>query len=91
MIDESTAMALVRSDREAARLAFWATGLSIFVCWNASVSIVLRILRSPHQMAGETAAQREKMSGWVAAMCREIRPPSDEPPMAVWSRSVRVR
>ena len=33
-IDESTAMATLRSDRPAARLAFWSTGLSIFVLWN---------------------------------------------------------
>ena len=37
-IDESTAMAVSRSvehdDGRAARLAFWATGLSVFVFWN---------------------------------------------------------
>jgi predicted branched-subunit amino acid permease len=37
-IDESTAMAVGRSvehdDGHAARLAFWATGLSVFVLWN---------------------------------------------------------
>ncbi|HLZ36689.1 MAG TPA: AzlC family ABC transporter permease [Mycobacteriales bacterium] len=34
VIDETTAMALARSAGEAARLAFWATGLSIYVVWN---------------------------------------------------------
>ena len=37
-IDESTAMAVSRSvehdDGRASRLAFWSTGLSVFVCWN---------------------------------------------------------
>lgn len=39
-IDESTAMAVARStehdDGRASRLAFWATGLSVFVFWNLS-------------------------------------------------------
>lgn len=38
-IDESTAMALARedhADERAARTAFWATGVSIYVFWNLS-------------------------------------------------------
>jgi predicted branched-subunit amino acid permease len=34
VIDETTAMALVRRTPDAARLAFWATGLILFTCWN---------------------------------------------------------
>lgn len=35
VIDESSAMALGQGDdRRAARLAFWATGISVYVCWN---------------------------------------------------------
>jgi predicted branched-subunit amino acid permease len=34
VIDESTAMAIARDDDAEARVAFWATGISIFVCWN---------------------------------------------------------
>ncbi|HET7327687.1 MAG TPA: AzlC family ABC transporter permease [Nocardioidaceae bacterium] len=34
VIDESTAMAVNRLDREQARLGFFATGLSVFVLWN---------------------------------------------------------
>jgi len=34
VIDESTAMAVTRHDREHARLGFFATGLSVFVLWN---------------------------------------------------------
>jgi len=34
VIDESTAMAIARdSDREG-RLAFWATGIAVYICWN---------------------------------------------------------
>jgi 4-azaleucine resistance transporter AzlC len=34
VIDESTAMATAQSEPAAQRTAFWATGLTIFVCWN---------------------------------------------------------
>lgn len=34
VIDETTAMAVVRPDPRAARLAFWATGLILFAFWN---------------------------------------------------------
>ena len=34
VIDESSAMALLRDDDRAGRLAFWSTGLSVFVWWN---------------------------------------------------------
>jgi predicted branched-subunit amino acid permease len=39
VIDESTAMAFARSDEQSARLAFWATGLSVFACWNLATLI----------------------------------------------------
>ena len=34
VIDESAAMALRGEDAAAARLGFWATGASVFACWN---------------------------------------------------------
>jgi 4-azaleucine resistance transporter AzlC len=34
VIDESTAMARAQEDEDAARGAFWFTGVSVFVCWN---------------------------------------------------------
>ena len=34
VIDESAAMAVVRTDQRSARLAFWATGASVFSLWN---------------------------------------------------------
>jgi predicted branched-subunit amino acid permease len=39
VIDESTAMAVARDDEDEARLAFWATGLSVLVLWNAATLI----------------------------------------------------
>lgn len=36
VIDESTAVAIAQSDPQAARLGFWSTGASVFVCWNAA-------------------------------------------------------
>ena len=35
VIDESTAMARAQDGEDAARGAFWLTGASVFVCWNA--------------------------------------------------------
>ncbi|GAA4806591.1 AzlC family ABC transporter permease [Nocardioides caeni] len=34
LIDESTAMAVARPDRDLARAGFWTTGVTIFVLWN---------------------------------------------------------
>jgi predicted branched-subunit amino acid permease len=39
VIDESTAMAVLRTTPRAARLAFWATGVSVFVLWNLATLI----------------------------------------------------
>ena len=39
VIDESTAMAIARDDKADSRLAFWATGLSVFVLWNLGTLI----------------------------------------------------
>ena len=38
-IDESTAVSLTQGDPAARRLGFWATGLAVFVCWNATTAI----------------------------------------------------
>jgi predicted branched-subunit amino acid permease len=35
-IDESTAVAVAQHQTRTARLGFWATGLSVFVLWNAT-------------------------------------------------------
>lgn len=39
VIDETTAMAIARDDPAAARHAFWATGLSVFIFWNLGTLI----------------------------------------------------
>lgn len=39
VVDESTAMAVAQEDRAVARRAFWLTGVTIFVCWNAATLI----------------------------------------------------
>jgi branched chain amino acid efflux pump len=40
VLDESTAMAITHDDDdEAARLGFWVTGCSVFVCWNVATLI----------------------------------------------------
>jgi branched chain amino acid efflux pump len=39
VLDESTAMAITQEDDEAARIGFWATGVSVFVCWNVATLI----------------------------------------------------
>jgi predicted branched-subunit amino acid permease len=39
MIDESAAMAVGHEDPRLARLAYWATGLAVFVCWNAATLV----------------------------------------------------
>ena len=39
VIDESTAMAIAQPDEELGRVAFWATGISIYVLWNLGTLI----------------------------------------------------
>ena len=39
VIDESTAMAIARDTAQESRLAFWATGIAIFVLWNLGTFI----------------------------------------------------
>jgi predicted branched-subunit amino acid permease len=39
LIDESTAMAKAQDDEGLSRLAFWATGISVYVFWNAATVV----------------------------------------------------
>ena len=39
VIDESTAMAVLRTSPRASRLAFWATGASVYLLWNLATLI----------------------------------------------------
>jgi len=36
VIDETTAMTIAQDDPRAARLAFWSTGVAVFVFWNVA-------------------------------------------------------
>ena len=57
-IDESSAMAFAASDRPTARAAFWATGISVFVCWNAAtiVGSLIHFLGNPSTLGLDEAA-----------------------------------
>jgi predicted branched-subunit amino acid permease len=46
VLDESTAMTITRPRAATARMAFWATGISVFICWN--VATVLGALGAQH-------------------------------------------
>jgi predicted branched-subunit amino acid permease len=59
VLDESTAMSIVRTSRPAARLAFWATGISVFVLWNVATVIgafAAHALRDPRTLGFDAAA-----------------------------------
>ena len=59
VIDESTAMATARDDPRAGRLGFWATGLAVFVCWNAGTVIGAAgasVLADPRTLGLDAAA-----------------------------------
>jgi predicted branched-subunit amino acid permease len=58
VIDESTAMAIGRQSGRAARLGFWATGVSVFVGWNTGTllgAIGARALSSPRALGLDAA------------------------------------
>lgn len=59
VIDESTAMTVVRTSRPAARLAFWGTGVSVFVLWNLATvigALAAQLLRDPRTLGFDAAA-----------------------------------
>jgi predicted branched-subunit amino acid permease len=59
VIDESTAMAVSRDSADEARLAFWATGLSVFVCWNLATlvgALGAHALSNPRTLVLDAAA-----------------------------------
>ena len=58
-IDESSAMAVTRDDQRSARLAFWATGWSVFALWNAATvlgALGARALDDPQVLGLDAAA-----------------------------------
>jgi len=72
VIDESTAMTIVRASRPAARLAFWATGISVFVLWNLATVIgafAAELLRDPRTLGLDAAAP----AAFLALMAPRLR------------------
>lgn len=58
-IDESTAVAVGQEERAASRLGFWATGLAVFVLWNAMTfagALIGDALGDPKQYGLDAAA-----------------------------------
>jgi predicted branched-subunit amino acid permease len=58
-IDETTAMALGQDEPEASRLAFWATGVSVYVLWNAGTlagAVGAQFLPDPRALGLDAAA-----------------------------------
>ncbi len=58
-IDETTAMALGQEEREAARLAFWATAISVYVLWGAGTlagALGAALLPDPRVLGLDAAA-----------------------------------
>lgn len=59
VIDESCAMAVARTDGRSARLAFWATGWSVFALWNLATllgALGAQTLRDPRVFGLDAAA-----------------------------------
>ncbi|HET9732810.1 MAG TPA: AzlC family ABC transporter permease [Acidimicrobiales bacterium] len=59
VIDESTAMAIGRDDPGSGRLAFWATGASVFIFWNLATlagAVGARSLSDPRALGLDAAA-----------------------------------
>lgn len=59
VIDESTAMAVLRTSPRASRLAFWATGASVYVLWNLATligALSTHALSSPRVFGLDAAA-----------------------------------
>jgi len=70
-IDESAAMAFAAPDKEAARTAFWATGVAVFICWNAAtiVGSLIHLLGKPTTIGLDEAAP----AAFVALLYPQLR------------------
>lgn len=72
-IDESAAMAVAQDTPPRSRLGFWATGLSVFVCWNLATlvgAVGAESLSSPESL-GLDAAVGAAFLALVAPRLRE--------------------
>jgi predicted branched-subunit amino acid permease len=76
VIDESTAMAMGRTDPDESRLAFWSTGLAVFVLWNLATlagAFGARALSDP-KAAGLDAAGPAAFLALLAPQMKSRRP-----------------
>jgi predicted branched-subunit amino acid permease len=74
IVDESTAMATAQRDESAARHAFWATGVSVFVCWNAATvagALASRALADPNALGLDAVFP----AAFVALLAPQLRRP----------------
>ncbi len=58
VIDETTAMAIARNDPGLSRLAFWATGVALFVLWNLGTlagALATHLLSNPKVLGLDAA------------------------------------
>lgn len=72
VIDESSAMAVLREDRRSARLAFWATGWSVFALWNLATligAVGARAFDDPRDLGLDAAAP----AAFVALLAPRLR------------------
>jgi branched chain amino acid efflux pump len=72
VIDESTAMAVMRTTPRAGRLAFWATGASVYVCWNLATllgALSAHAFSNPRVLGLDAAAP----AAFVALMAPRLR------------------
>jgi predicted branched-subunit amino acid permease len=74
-LDESAGMAIVQEDDATARLAFWATGASIFVLWNVGTvvgAVGASAIGDPEQYGLDAAAP----AAFVAFLAPALRTPA---------------
>ncbi|MEX3105364.1 AzlC family ABC transporter permease [Streptomyces sp. ST1015] len=74
VLDESSGMAMGQPTRRAARLAFWATGTAVFVCWNLATlagAIGAEALPDPEALGLDVASP----AAFVALLMPRLRTP----------------
>ena len=71
-LDESTALATAQSGPQAARIAFWVTGLSVFAVWNLSTlagALGARVVDDPRDLGLDAASS----AAFVALLLPRLR------------------
>ncbi|HEV7872187.1 MAG TPA: AzlC family ABC transporter permease [Modestobacter sp.] len=78
VIDETTAMAVAAPDRELGRLAFWATGATIYLGWNAT-TLVGAVGASALGGAAQAALDSVVPAAFLALLWPRLRRTAPEP------------